>query len=70
MNTAIFFLLRWERELELEREARGPDRRVLNTVEPPPQPRKPNLRRSAMRSDRRRACACPMTDPDMISERS
>jgi hypothetical protein len=61
MNPAVFYVLKWEKELEIQRSARASDRRATDSVEPPPRGRRPQSGSSAVRHrrPRRRACALP-----------
>jgi len=61
MNPAVLYLLKWEKELEIQRAARGPSRRAAEPIEPDsgvePSARRWEPDRSP--EARRRACECP-----------
>jgi len=61
MNMAIFYVLKWEKELEIRRSARVPCRQATESVEPHPRVRRPKRRwdPTRKRDHRRRACECP-----------
>jgi len=61
MNPAVFYVLKWEKELENQRTARTSDRRTADSVEPPPRQHEPRCGAASTRHRRlrRRACALP-----------
>ncbi len=61
MNPAIFYVLKWEKELENQCTARASDRRAAESADPPPRERRPRSGEASNlhRRPRRRACALP-----------
>lgn len=61
MNPAVFYVLKWEKELENQCPVRAQDRATAETVEPLPRERRSQSGVSSTqhRRPRRRACALP-----------
>lgn len=61
MNPAVFYVLKWEKELENQRTVRTSDRGTAESVEPPPRKRRSQSGAASTqhRRPRRRACALP-----------
>ena len=61
MNPAVFYVLKWEKELENQRTARTSDRQAADPVEPPPRQHEPRCGAESARHrrPRRRACVLP-----------